>query len=93
MKTREVFESVRNQKDSRLSLRARLILAVTGELLVSIFVSLFLWYLLDEHIPVDSILLLIIGLVVISLLIGIFVTSLLSAQFFAPIKKLGRKGF
>ena len=90
MKTREVFESVRNQKDSRLSLRARLILVVTGELLVSIAVSLGLWYLLDEHIPVDSTLLLIIGLVVISLLIGIFVTSLLSAQFFSPIKKLGR---
>ena len=48
MKTREVFESVRNQKDSRLSLRARLILVVTGELLVSIAVSLGLWYLLDE---------------------------------------------
>ena len=88
MKTREVFESIRNQKDSRLSLRARLTLVVTAELLVSIAVSLGLWYLLDEHIPVDSILLLIIGLVVISLLIGIFVTSLLSAQFFAPIQKL-----
>lgn len=90
MKPRESFERIRNQKDSNLSLRARLTLVVTAELLVSIFVSLGLWYLLDEHIPVDSILLLIIGLVVISLLIGLVVTSLLSAQFFAPIKKLGR---
>ena len=89
MKPRETFEFIRNQQDSKLSLRVRLILVVTAELLVSVFVSLILWYLLDEHIPVDSTLLLIIGLVVISLLIGIFVTSLLSAQFFAPIKKLG----
>ena len=40
MKTREVFESVRNQKDSRLSLRARLILAVTGQYLALIGIEL-----------------------------------------------------
>ena len=89
MKTREIFESIRHQKDSRLSLRARLTLVVTAELLVSILISLGLWYWLDAYIPVDSILLLVIDLVVISLLIGLGVTSLLSAQFFAPIKKLG----
>ena len=90
MKPREIFESIRNQKDSIWSLRMRLILTVTAELLVSILVSLGLWYLLDKYIPLDSTLTLIIALVVISLLIGIFVTSLLSAQFFSPIRKLGR---
>ena len=79
MKTREIFESIRHQKDSRLSLRARLTLVVTAELLVSILISLGLWYWLDAYIPVDSILLLVIDLVVISLLIGLGVTSLLSA--------------
>ena len=90
MKTREIFESIRNQKDSILSLRMRLTLTVTAELLVSILVSLGLWYLVDAYIPLDSTLTLVIALLVISLLIGLFVTSLLSAQFFSPIKKLGR---
>ena len=90
MKTREAFESIRHQKESIFSLRMRLTLTVTAELLLSILVSLTLWFLLDPHIPVDSTVVLIIALVVISLLIGLFVTSLLSAQFFAPIKKLGK---
>ena len=90
MKTREAFESIRHQKESIFSLRMRLTLTVTAELLLSILVSLTLWFLLDPHIPVDSTVVLIIALVFISLLIGLFVTSLLSAQFFAPIKKLGK---
>ena len=90
MKPREIFESIRNQRDSIFSLRMRLILTVTAELMVSILISLGLWYLLDKYIPLDSILTLVIALVVISLLIGVFVTSLLSAQFFSPIRKLGR---
>ena len=90
MKTREAFESIRHQKENLLSLRMRLTLTVTAELLLSILVSLSLWYLLDPHIPVDSTVVLIIALLVISLLIGLFVTSLLSAQFFSPIKKLGK---
>ena len=90
MKPREIFESIRNQKDSIFSLRVRLILTVTAELLLSILVSLGLWLLLDAYIPLDSTLLLVIALLVISVLIGLLVTSLLSAQFFAPIRKLGK---
>ena len=90
MKTREIFESIRHQKVGILSLRMRLTLTVTAELLVSILVSIGLWYLVDRYIPLDSTLTLVIALVVISLLIGLFVTRLLSAQFFAPIKKLGK---
>ena len=89
MKTREAFENIRNQKDSIFSLRVRLTIMVTAELLASILLSLTIWYLLDRYIPLDSILVLVIDLLVISLLVGIFITSLLSAQFFAPIKKLG----
>ena len=90
MKPREIFESIRNQKESIFSLRVRLILTVTAELLLSILVSLGLWLLLDPYIPVDSTVVLVIALLVISVFIGLFVTSLLSAQFFAPIRKLGK---
>ena len=90
MKPREIFESIRKQKESIFSLRVRLILTVTAELLLSILVSLGLWLLLDPYIPVDSTVVLVIALLVISVLIGLFVTSLLSAQFFAPIRKLGK---
>ena len=90
MKTREAFESIRHQKENLLSLRMRLTLTVTAELLLSILIAISLWYLLDPHIPVDSTVVLIIALLVISLLIGLVVTRLLSAQFFAPIKKLGK---
>ena len=90
MRTREIFENIRHQKNNLLSLRVRLTLTVAAELLGSILLSLGLWYLLDEHIPVDSILLLVTALLVISLFISILVTSLLSAQFFGPIKKLGK---
>ena len=90
MKPREIFESIRNQKDSIFSLRMRLTLTVTAELLLSILVSLGLWLLLDPYIPVDSTVVLVIALLIISVLIGLFVTSLLSAQFFAPIRKLGK---
>ena len=90
MKTREAFESIRHQKESIFSLRMRLTLTVTAELLLSILVSLTLWFFLDPYIPVDSTVVLIIALLVISLLIGLFVTRLLSAQFFSPIKKLGK---
>ena len=38
MKTREIFESIRNQKDSILSLRMRLTLTVTAELILMDFV-------------------------------------------------------
>ena len=90
MKTREAFESIRHQKENILSLRMRLTLTVTAELLLSILIAISLWFLLDPYIPVDSTVVLIIALLVISLLIGLVVTRLLSAQFFAPIKKLGK---
>ena len=88
MKTREIFESIRNQRDNRLSLRVRLTLSVSAELVMCILVALGIFYLLEDVIPLNSTLLLMLDLIVISLLIGIFVTSLLSKMFFTPIKKL-----
>lgn len=89
MKTRETFELIRNQKGNHFSLRVRLVLLVSAELVCCVLVALGIWALLDEYIPMDSSVLLLIALLVISLLIGSVVTSFLSRLFFDPIKKLG----
>lgn len=88
MKTREIFEDVRHQRNDRFSLRVRLTLLVSAELVVCVLVALGLYYLLDDVIPLDTAQTLFLVLVVISLLIGSFVTSFLSKLFFDPIKKL-----
>lgn len=88
MKTREIFEDIRKQPKNPFSLRVRLTLLVTTELVSCILLALALFYLLEDVIPLNSPLLLLLDLVVISLLIGSVVTSFLSKWFFAPIKKL-----
>ena len=90
MKTREIFESIRHQKDNRLSLRLRLTLLVSAELVVSVLVALGAATLLGPYFPIHSTLILLLALVVVSLLIGFVVTGLLAKLFFAPIKKLRR---
>lgn len=88
MKTREIFEDIRKQPKNPFSLRVRLTLLVTIELVSCILLALALFYLLEDVIPLNSPLLLFLNLVVTSLLIGSVVTSFLSKWFFAPIKKL-----
>lgn len=88
MKPREIFESIRNQRENRFSLRLRLTLLVSAELVVCILVALGSFFLMEDVIPINSTLLLLLDLVVISLLIGGVVTGLLAKQFFSPIKKL-----
>lgn len=88
MKTREIFQSVRKQ-ENKFSLRLRLILLVSMEIVVCVLISLGLYLLLRDVIPLDNTLLLFLDMIVISLLIGALVTYLLSKQFFDPIKKLG----
>ena len=88
MKTREIFDSVRNQQENRLSLRVRLTLLVSAELVACILVALGSYYLVQDLIPLNGTLLLILALLIISLLVGFVVTSLLSKLFFDPIKKL-----
>ena len=89
MKHRERFERVRSQH-SRFSLRVRLTVLVTAELVLTVLLALGLYTLLARLFPLDSPLWLLLHLVVSSLLIGSVVTSLLSKQFFDPIKKLRR---
>lgn len=88
MKTREAFEAIRNQ-ENRLSLRVRLVLVVTVELVACILVALGLALLLDSVVSVDSNVLLLVALLCVSLVMGILVTSFLSKWVFYPIKKLG----
>ena len=89
MTTRELFEKVRRRSNS-FSLRLRLTMLVSAELIVCIFIALGLYFLLEAYIPMDSTLLLFLSLAVISLAVGIGVTSALSKLFFGPIKTLGK---
>lgn len=86
MRSRENFEKIRHQRPQVLSLRVRLTLLVSAELVACVLISLGLYQL----IPVDSFWVLLGDLLVTSLLIGTVVTSFLAKLFFAPIKKLGR---
>ena len=86
MTTRELFDKVRNEQRNRFSLRTRLTVLVTLEMLVCVLVAYGLDLLFNEvfpwEIPLE------VELVAVCLLIGILVTSQLSKYFFNPIKKL-----
>lgn len=88
MKNRETFDIIRNQ-NNKLSLRVRLILLVTAEIVVTIIlaygVSFLLGILLPAHIEIP----LLLELLVLSLIVGSAVTTLMSKLFFDPIKELG----
>lgn len=87
MKNREAFERIRRQKN-KVSLRVRLTLVVTAELVFCVLIALGLTTLLETLLHFDSTILLLIDLLVFSMLTGAVVTSLLSRMFFDPIKKL-----
>ena len=86
MTVRERFEKVRQEQRVRFSLRTRLTILVTLEMLVCIGISYGLDLLFNEvfpwTVPLE------IELVAVCLLVGILVTSQLSKYFFNPIKKL-----
>ena len=86
MNTRERFEKVRRERQNRFSLRTRLTVLVTIEMLVCIFISYGLDMLFNKVFPWQVPLEL--ELVGVCLLVGILVTSQLSKIFFDPIKKL-----
>lgn len=88
MKTREIFEDVRHQRNNRLSLRVRLTLLVSAELVFCTLAALALYYLLEDVIPLSAPAALLLDLVVISVTIGCLATSFLSKLFFDPIRKL-----
>jgi len=88
MTVREAFEKVRNEQSNRFSLRTRLTLLVTVEMLVCILVAFGLDGLLSRVISWRVPLAL--ELVLVCLLVGILVTGLLSRYFFGPVKKLAK---
>ena len=88
MNTRERFEKVRREQRNRFSLRTRLTLFVTLEMLVCVLIAYGLDQLLNNVLELGWTVPLEIELVATCLLIGILVTGLLSKYFFDPIKKL-----
>lgn len=88
MNTRERFEKVRREQQNRFSLRTRLTVLVTLEMLVCVLVAYGLDQLLNNVLQLGWEVPLEIELVSTCLLVGILVTSQLSKLFFNPIKKL-----
>ena len=88
MKTREVYENIRRRGKNRLSLRLRLTLLVSAELVVCVLLAVGVYYIVVDWIPLNQTLLLILALLVISLAVGTVVTNFVAKSFFAPIKKL-----
>lgn len=90
MKAREIFQQIRHQKPTGGSLRLRLTLLVSGEIVVSILLALGLYFLLQDVIPMENVWLLLLDLTIVCLTVGSVVTLAVSKYFFAPIKKLGQ---
>ena len=88
MNTRERFEKVRREQQNRFSLRTRLTILVTVEMLVCVLIAYGLDQLLNRVLPLEWTVPLELELVGSCLLIGLLVTSQLSKYFFNPIKKL-----
>ena len=87
MKTRELFEEVRQRK-IRFSLKNRLTLFVTLEIMACVLLALAVDTLLKNWLPDFWKIPLLADLLIFSSLIGSFVTRFLSRMFFNPIKKL-----
>ena len=88
MNTRERFEKVRSEQRNRFSLRTRLTMLVTFEMICCILVAYGLDILFNRVIHLEWEVPLELELLCVCLLIGILVTSQLSKFFFDPIKKL-----
>ena len=86
MTARERFEKVRNEQRNRFSLRTRLTVFVTVEMLICILIAYGVDQLFNSVLPWTVPLEL--ELVGVCLLIGVLVTSRMSKYFFNPIKKL-----
>ena len=87
MNTRERFETIREKKN-RFSLRTRLTVLVTVEMLVCILIAYGLDLLFHQAATIQWTVPLELELLLSCLLVGILVTSQLSRYFFDPIKKL-----
>lgn len=88
MKTGEAFERIRSRKTDWFSLRTRLTLLVSAELVVCVLLALGAASLLNHFLPIEGGVPLLLEVIALSLLVGGLVTSLLSKLFFDPIKEL-----
>ena len=88
MKARERFNAARYHRKNRFSLRLRLMLMVSAELLVCVLVAMGLYIWLQNVIPLSPTVLLFLLLICIGLTIGMVVTNFLSKIIFAPIRRL-----
>ena len=87
MKAREAFEQILNRKGT-MSLKTKMILLVTAEIVLSLLFALGTTALISEIASVDSDIVLFIEILLFGLIIGAFITGFLSKLFFIPIKKL-----
>ena len=85
MNTRERFEKVRQEQRNRFSLRTRLTIVVTVEMIVCVLAAYGLDQLFNRVLPFGWTVPLELELVSTCLLVGILVTSLLAKYFFNPI--------
>ena len=90
MNTRERFEKVRREQQNRFSLRTRLTVLVTIEMILCVLVAYCLDRLLNNVLSLGWKIPLELELLCACLLIGLLFTSQLSKYFFNPIKKLRR---
>lgn len=88
MKSREIFEAVRNRKKDSMSLQLRVTLLVTAELIVSVLVALGLYWLFNKLVAVESFPFLALVLLLTCLIMGFVVTYFLSRWIYTPMKKL-----
>lgn len=88
MNIRERYEKVRREQQNRFSLRTRLTIFVTLEMLLCVLLAYGLDLLFTKVIHLQRKVPLAIELAGVCLLVGILVTSQLSKFFFDPIKKL-----
>jgi len=88
MTTREHYEKVRREQSNRFSLRTRMTLFVTVEMLLCILLAFGIDIFLNEVLHIKWKLPLAAELIGVCLLIGVLMTSRLSKYFFNPIKKL-----
>ena len=90
MNTRERFEKVRREQQNRFSLRTRLTVLVTIEMILCVLVAYCLDRLLNNVLSLGWKIPLEVELLCTCLLIGLLFTGQLSKYFFNPIKKLRR---
>lgn len=90
MKSREIFEEIRNQKDQIFGLRMRLSLLVAAELVICILLSIGANSLFTRMSSTALRVPLIVGIIAFGLIFCFIVTSLISKWFSDPIKKIGK---